>query len=166
MYRGVMTRAAVAASLVAAAGATSSVAFADTFDDIGVTLLHTYQPTLTGSGVTVAIVEVSGVDEEMNSLNEFQIDPAAAAITSPITYINNTGNTATSFPNIIGTVSGHATLVGQQFNVIASNVTRIYNFEADYFVNHVVVQDDFGADSAMRIINQSFVVPDTSNYYQ
>lgn len=125
---------------------------------IGLAELRSLDPTLTGSGVSVAQPEAisSGTDA-------WQVNPATTGQpTSLFTYTSAAG-TASTFPNGVGTESGHADTVGDLFygNVNTSNpegvapgVSHVDNYEAGYFFNTLIAS---GSAIAAKVVNQSFV---------
>ncbi|MGA3285112.1 MAG: hypothetical protein ABSD57_11730 [Verrucomicrobiota bacterium] len=125
-------------------------------DTIGVTVLRQVDPTLNGSGVKVAQPEaasVGGTDFEVNPTNSH-----VGQSTNLFTYISSSG-TATNFPNSVGVESGHADLVGANFYGVflgaATNVSHVYNYDAEYFFNNII-NATFPLAMPVRVVNQSF----------
>ena len=133
---------------------TTTSLLAGDLDTVGVTLLRQADPTLQGGGVRIA-------QPEGATANDFEVNPAAVGQPSSLfTYINNIGNTATNFPNSVGTESGHADNVANSLygltTGVAPQVNHVDNYDADYFVNHFL---SGGIAIAARISNQSFAYP-------
>ena len=171
MSRLFFPRTAVATALVAAVCASIPAARGDLFDDIGVNILRSpgVQPSLTGAGVVVAIPEGSSKDANQVSQNDFQINPTLAGITAPITYVNSTGQTATTFPNTIGSAPTHnhpsivAQIMAGSNGGVSPGVAQVFNYDADYFVNAIVLQGG-SVDPNLRVVNQSFVFTNYDSY--
>ena len=129
--------------------------------DLGIPELRQLEPTLTGSGITVAQVEAQATGNY-----DFEVSPGSLnQPASKFIYISGSG-TSTTYPNDVGNTSDHAHYVGENFygdevtsdpEGIAYGVSTIYNYEADYFVNTVIASGTFGA-IPMEIVNQSFIV--------
>lgn len=118
------------------------------------TLLRQVDPSLTGSGVAVAQPESPG------GANDFEVNPAATGQPEGLfTWISASG-TANSFPNAVGTESGHANSVGNNFygafNGAAPGISHVYNYEADHFYNSLIAVPS-PTNIPARIINQSFI---------
>lgn len=131
-------------------------AFASDLDTLGVTLLRQVDATLTGQGSTVAQPEASGG----GSPPAFEVNPAAAG--QPVglfTYTSSNG-TATTFPNSVGTESGHADSVGYNFyglgSGMAPGVARVDNYDADYFYNSIIAAL-LPPAIGDPLVNQSFI---------
>ncbi|HWD94351.1 MAG TPA: S8 family serine peptidase [Verrucomicrobiae bacterium] len=133
-------------------------------DTMGGRLLHQVDPSLQGTGVPVAQAEA----DDAGGVNEFEVDPASTLVNQPVslfTWISASG-TATTFPNSVGTNSGHASFVGGNFygvsNGVAQQVSHVYNYSADYFYNNFIAA---GLPISGRIANQSFIFsnPDGSH---
>jgi hypothetical protein len=131
---------------------------ADDLDTIGVTLLRQVDPTLNGSGVSVAQVEGEDIFTP-NSAFPFEVSPAPVG--QPVTLftwfsISNTTGAGT-FPNNAGTESWHADSVGGNFygihNGVATNVSHVDNYEAGYFFNSKIAPS---ATVLAAVVNQSF----------
>ncbi|HTD85015.1 MAG TPA: S8 family serine peptidase, partial [Candidatus Binatia bacterium] len=115
-------------------------------DPIGLATLRRLNPTLTGAGVAVGQVEASSPG--------WQANPAAVGMAEcQMTWIGGAG-LATTFPNDIGSESGHADEVSRSFFSVAAGATRFANYEASYFAN-AVIPGQLLIDA--RIVNQSFV---------
>jgi hypothetical protein len=127
---------------------------ADKMDTIGVTLLRQTTTNLNGAGLTVAQVEAdSGA-----SPPSFEVSPGEVGQpVSLFTYYSSMG-TANTYPNAVGTNSGHAKAVGSCMygtdGPIATNVAHVDNYDASYFYYSIVTP----ANSAInaKIVNQSF----------
>ena len=127
-------------------------------DTIGVTLLRQVDPTLDGSGVSVAQAEGEDIFTP-NSAFPFEVSPVPVG--QPLALftwfsISNTAGAGT-FPNNAGTESFHADSVGGNFYGIpygvATNVSHVDNYEADYFFNSKIAP---GAAIPAAVVNQSF----------
>lgn len=131
---------------------------AATLDTIGVTLLRTVTTNLDGSGIRVAQPEASS----NTNLLDFQINPSDASVAQPaslFTYLSTNG-TATNFPNAVGSLSGHAVQVAANFfgrpSGVATNVSHVDNYDADYFIA-AFIDVPVPPDPNAEIINQSFI---------
>lgn len=139
-------------------GASISINAATLLDTIGVTLLRTVTTNLDGTGIRVAQPEASS---NTNTL-DFQLDPGDGNIAQPLsllTYVSTLGS-ATNFPNSVGAYSGHASQVATYFfgrsTGVATNVSHVDNYDADYFIN-TFIDTPAPPDSGARIVNQSFI---------
>ena len=130
---------------------------AQNLDQIGVTLLRTQTTNLDGSGIRVAQPEASAP--------AFEVNPASVGQpTNRFTYASAAG-TATNYPNSVGSESGHADGVGANFygmtgSGVATNVARVDNFDANYFVNTYVVSNLMVLNDS--VVNQSFIFTETN----
>jgi hypothetical protein len=122
-------------------------------DTIGVTLLRQVDPTLTGSGVRV------GQPEATSSGSDFEVNPSAVG--QPVglfAWISSSG-TATTFPNAVGTESGHANAVAANFYGTSAGaalgVSHVDNYEATYFFSSIIDAVTPPSISAV-VVNQSF----------
>ena len=109
----------------------------------------------------VAQVEASGGGNPPS----FEVNPTAVAQPAlPFTYYSTNG-TSTTFNNSVGSESGHADVVGQQFygipSGVATAVAHVDNFEADHFFNSIINTGSTGSLTA-SVINQSFAFTDAS----
>ncbi len=130
---------------------------AQTMDVIGVTALRSVATNLNGAGIRVAQPEAAAA-------NDFEVNPVTAGQpTSLFTYISTLGS-ATTYPNIVGSESGHAGEVARQFYSpvygVATNVAHVDNYEANYFINDII---NSNVAITASIVNQSFADPDTNN---
>lgn len=151
--------------LAGAISVTATSAFADMLDDIGVRLLQSAQPTLNGAGITVAQAESGVVEDPPGSghfvdENVFEVNPANAGVSSiPITYVNNSGQTFTTFSSASagGSESGHADVVASQFygsSGPSPDVAAVFNYSASYFLNTIISGNQ---SMPAAIANASFV---------
>jgi hypothetical protein len=126
---------------------------AGNLDTMGVTRLRANDPTLTGSGISVAQAEA----QNDTNINDWEVNPPNAGQTpSLFTWINTNGSSA-SFPNSLGLESSHADQVGNIFYGSAAGVApavlHVDNYEADYFIaSNVYV----GVGISGKVVNQSF----------
>jgi len=132
-------------------------AYAQSLDQIGVTLLRTQTTNVDGSGIFVAQPEAN-TDSNTNNPSAFEVNPATVNFpASRFTYSSDAGTT-NAFPNLVGNESGHADGVAANFygipNGVATNVARVDNFDADYFINYYVVSNL--AVLGDPVVNQSF----------
>ena len=109
-------------------------ASAGTLDIIGVSLVRSFDPGLTGPGVAVGQVEVDAPGWEVN--------PAAVGQPASLFTWRSADGTAITFPNGLGTDSWHANEVGKLYfgitEGVAPGVQRLENYEAVYFTSDVV----------------------------
>jgi hypothetical protein len=130
----------------------SLTARAQSLDQIGVTLLRATTTNLNGAGIRVAQAEASAP--------AFEVNPAA--VNQPVSlfaYLSSTGSSST-FPNSVGTESGHADGVGGYFyglpGGVATNVIHVDNYDADHFFNDLI-SATFPASINAPVANQSFI---------
>ncbi|HEV2694306.1 MAG TPA: S8 family serine peptidase [Verrucomicrobiae bacterium] len=118
--------------------------------------------TLDGSGVRLAQPEAS--DNFTNTIS-WEVNPAIVGQpATKFTYTSSSG-TATTFPNSVGGESGHAEYtVGAVIygypNGLATNLSNIDGYEANYFINNIV---GAAVPIAAPLVNQSFADNDTNN---
>jgi Subtilase family len=125
---------------------------------VGFTLLQTLATNLNGAGLRV------GQPEALDGgSNNFEVNPSVIPL--PINrftwYSNNLSSTV--FPNPVGTESQHADGVGQFFygtyGMSATNVAHVDNFEADYYLDDYIANDEgFSTTATDAIVNQSFTI--------
>ncbi len=128
-------------------------------DTIGATLLWELDSTLKGQSVPVA-------QSEAASTTDFEVNPAAVGQPASLfTWISALGS-ATTFPNSVGTESGHGDLVGANFYGVttgpAPKVSHVDNYDADYFVSSIIANGLQPSISA-RVVNQSWVAGTDAN---
>ena len=128
-------------------------------DPIGANLLSQVTTNLNGAGVQVAQAEAGSPN--------WQVNPAAVGQSPGLfTYFSSSGSSS-SFPNALGSESGHADAVGSFFygipGGVATNFAHIDNYEASYFALTVVPTLMPIIDS---VVNQSFVFGGTSTSEQ
>jgi hypothetical protein len=128
---------------------------ASALDTIGITLLRAVTTNVNGAGIHGAQAE-AGYETATN----WQVNPGVSWIGQPVslfTYYSVTGS-ANNFPNALGAESWHADAVGGNFygmsGGVATNVAHMDNYEANYFVNDIVIAQ---TSIPARIVNQSFV---------
>jgi hypothetical protein len=149
-------RQAVVLAIVLAGGFIFS-AHAQSLVQIGVTLLRSQTTNVDGSGINVAQPEAN-TDGNTNHPSAFEVNPATANFPAGrFTYSSDAGTT-NAFPNLVGNESGHADGVAGNFygipNGVATNVARVDNFDADYFINYYVVSNLVVLGDP--VVNQSF----------
>jgi len=123
---------------------------ATVLDTNGVTLLQQTDPTLTGAGVRVAQPEAVADAND----NDFEVNPAQVG--QPVdlfTYISTNLESATGFPNSVGSESSHADGVAAGFyglvglygiyGGVATNVAHVDNYNVNYFALEEVMVVDF-----------------------
>lgn len=123
-------------------------------DQIGVTLLRAMTTNVDGSGMRVAQPEA----QEYGTTN-WEVNPVTSRVQQPVSRFTFTSDlgTATNFPNALCSESGHAGNVAEHFygltNGVATNVAHIDNYDADFFINHYIVNLLPMPDA---VVNQSF----------
>jgi autotransporter-associated beta strand protein len=127
------------------------------WENIGAAALHDIAPSITGAGFTFGQAE-----GDFKVMGAFEVNPAS--VLQPVgifTYTNSAGNSASGFPNAIGTDSGHADFVAPVIYAgtnaatpgIAPGINSINSYDAGYIagaLNNDIPMPD-------KIINQSFV---------
>lgn len=126
---------------------------ASDLDIIGVTTLRAVDSSLNGSGVHMNHPEGSEVGN-----TQFEVDPSKVdQPTSLFTWIGNNNVTATTFPNLLGTGSGHAVGVATRLysasEGVVPNVSHVDNYLAWAFYSNIVAT---GIAITGKIVNQSF----------
>src|SRR5215469_12179730 len=122
---------------------------------IGLTLLEA-TTNLNGGGIRVGQVEAS---QDTNGL-QWEVNPAAIPYpASRFTWYSN-GLSSTSYPNSLGTESGHAIAVGSIFygpSGTATNVAHVDHFEANtYFNLYVYPNTGLPGSVTDAVVNQSY----------
>lgn len=130
-----------------------AVARGSYLDTIGVTTLRAVDPSLNGSGVYLNQPEGSEL-----GATQFEVDPAAVGQpTSLFMWIGNNGATSTTFPNSLGTKSGHAVGVATRIYSVSEGivprVSHVDNYLAWAFYSNIVVM---AVAISGKIVNQSF----------
>jgi hypothetical protein len=126
------------------------LAWADDLDTVGVTLLRLTDPTLTGTGVRAAQAEAGSPTWEVNP----------DAVNQPVTFFTYfaTAGSTNTFPNSLGSESGHADQVGNAFyglnSGVATNLAHLDNYEAGYFYDRIIL---LGSAISDKVVNQSFI---------
>lgn len=131
------------------------------FDTIGLTLLRAVTTNLDGSGVTVAQIEAPVIDSSPPS---FEVNPVVAGIAPErFTYFvgppTSAAASSSTFPNSLGSESGHANAVANFFygsTGVSTNVAHVDIYEANYFFE-TVIPTQLAINA--RIVNQSFISP-------
>src|SRR5687767_5780327 len=107
-------------------------------------------PSLTGTGVIVAIPEAGAP--------AWQINPATVAHPETLFTWHSSAGSASSYPNLLGTESGHANEVASRFvgltNGVAPGVGHLDNYDANFFFNSLISQ---GTAIPAKVVNQSFI---------
>jgi hypothetical protein len=136
-------------------------AAASNLDTIGVTLLRTVTTNLNGAGVRV------GQAEANESGTNWEVNPGASGVgqpTSLFTYYYSVSpyssvSTASTFPNSLGSESGHADGVAWYYygmsGGVATNVVHVDNYGAGTFLNYYVSPS---RSLSTRLVNQSFII--------
>jgi hypothetical protein len=124
--------------------------YASTSDPVGASLLSQVTTNLNGAGAQVAQAEAGSPN--------WQVNPAAVGQSPGLFTYSSSSGSSTSFPNTLGSESGHADTVGSVFygipGGVATNVAHIDNYEANYFAL-TVVPTLMAINSP--IVNQSFI---------
>ena len=126
---------------------------ASTLDDLGLTALRSVTTNLDGAGIRVAQAEAS-----YPNLG-FEVNPAATGLpANRFLYASVLGITNV-YPNSVGTNSGHADAVGNNFygatEGMATNVARVDNYEADFYITNYI-SNLHPLVAPATIVNQSF----------
>ncbi len=120
-------------------------------DAIGATALYDLDPTLTGSGVNLAQVESAP------SQLQFEVNPGSPGQPVKLFTWRSTTGTASTFPNPIGSESGHSDVVAEnlygEYTGIAPGLRHVNNYETAYFYPHIIAAM---AETACQVFNQSF----------
>ena len=138
-------------------------AWAQFFDQIGLTTLRAVTTNLNGSGVKVGQAEAGYPGFEVNPAFVGQPTNLFTWVAGSSPYLFPPSQTST-FTNSLGTESNHAGNVGNDFyglatNAagipygVATNVAHVNNYDADTFVNYYVNNNHTISE---RIVNQSF----------
>jgi hypothetical protein len=134
-------------------------AMASTYDDIGVTAIRAADATLTGTGVYVGQPEAGtypSYPPPDYTTDNFEVNPAAVGKTASLfTYISSFGSAAGTYPNTIGTESGHADAVANNFygsGGVAPGVLHVDNYDANYFYNSLIAT---ASAISPKVVNQS-----------
>jgi hypothetical protein len=157
----------MAGRLIAAFLVMGATASAADLDMMGLILLRAATTNLDGSGVRVAQIEALA---NSNMPPPFEVNPAVVALpVDKFAYFTGPPTAATpasssTFPNALGSASGHAGAVGSYFYGMAggmsTNIQHVDNYEANYFF-FTVVPGLTAIDD--RIVNQSFISPGSTN---
>ncbi len=121
-------------------------------DIVGLTLLEA-TTNLNGTGVRVGQPEAAHT-------NDFEVNPSTVSFpANRFTWYSN-GLSSTTFPNSLGTESGHADAVGSIFYGpagAATNVAHVDNFEANtYFNFYVYPNSGLPGSVTDAVVNQSY----------
>jgi hypothetical protein len=129
---------------------------------VGMQLLRSATTNLDGTGVRVTQAEAA---ESGATPPPFQVSPALAGLpVSRFTYYvgppDTNAQSTSTFPNSLGSASGHASAVASFFfrvpSGMSTNVAHIDNFEAGYFFDTVVPNLQ---PSPGRVVVQAYIVP-------
>ena len=139
----------------------AATGYTQVFDIIGLNILRATTTNLNGTGVRVAQVEAQA---SIPPVGNWEVTPSTNGIELPVSDFTwyTTNATATNFPNLLGTDSGHADQVGGgsygEPGGVSTNVAHIDNFEADdYYGTRVPML--VNPDTNARVVNQSFDDP-------
>jgi hypothetical protein len=125
---------------------------ASDFETIGLITLRNLVPSLTGTGVVVAMPEAGAPT--------WQVNPAAVAHPETLFTWHASAGSASNYPNTLGSESWHGNEVARRFfgltNGVAPGVAHVDNYEANYFFNSLVSQ---GTAVPAKVVNQSFIFP-------
>jgi len=123
---------------------------------VGVDLLQATDATLVGTGVRVAQAEVPF------GANDWQVRPGAVGQPVSLFTYYSSGGTSTTYPNALGTESGHANNVAINFfgtaGGVAPGVMHVDNYEGNYFYESVITP---GLAIPAKVVNQSFIFSTT-----
>jgi len=153
-----------AALFLSATLISASRAPAQALDQIGVTALRVMTTNVNGAGIFVGQSEASLTGD----LLTWEVDPASTSQSASIFTYSSVAGSTNVYPNSLGFPSWHAEGVGSLLygmaSGVATNLARVDNSEADWFVTNYVFNplrppiDDV-------IINQSFTFGDeTTNW--
>ncbi|MGA3170804.1 MAG: S8 family serine peptidase [Chthoniobacteraceae bacterium] len=122
-----------------------------TMDTIGVTALLNVDPTLTGSGVLAIQVESAP------SRLQFEVNPGSPGQPDKLFTWRSTLGSSGTYPNNVGSESGHAGTVAQAFYGANTGVTpglrHVTNYETDFFYPAIIIPQ---VETTSRVFNQSF----------
>jgi hypothetical protein len=169
-FVAVLIRCWIAQALVASLMFARAASYASDLDSIGLTLLRASTTNLDGSGVKVVQAEVP---ISSSSPPPFEINPGTVGRpVSDFTYFTGPPTSvlpgsSSTYPNSLGSDSGHAGVVGGLFyglpSGVSTNVAHVDNYEANYFFLTVV--PGMLAINA-PLVNQSFIAPSTNAQQQ
>jgi hypothetical protein len=128
-------------------------------DSIGFSQLQALDPTLNGAGVRVAQAE----GDDGAAIPSFEVNPAYPTVQQTaagfFTYYSTNGTTTVFNDGVVGTESGHADLVGQNFygktQGVATNVSHVDNYDANFILTSSGTLRP-GLTIPASVINQSF----------
>src|SRR5581483_1465762 len=142
---------------------------ASNLDTIGVTLLRQVTTNLNGAGIRGGQAEAQATGSGDWEVNPTSTSPPVNLFVGDFTYYTNTSSTM--FTNSLGKESGHADTVAEFYyglpNGVATNVSHIDVYEADYFLG-LTIPNQLAITS--KLINQSFIdsisrqIQDNTNY--
>lgn len=128
---------------------------AQTLDEIGVTVLRATTTNVDGSGIFLGQSEASLTAD----LLTWEVNPADVGRSAAIFTYTSVAGTTNVYPNLLGTNSWHGEDVGNALygipSGVATNVARVDNYEADFFVTNFVFNPLF-PPIGDAIVNQSF----------
>src|SRR5688572_29480685 len=109
---------------------------ASDFETIGLVTLRNLVPSLTGTGVVVALPEAGAP--------AWQVNPAAISQPAALFTWHASGGSETNYPNSLGSESWHGNEVAKAFfgltNGAVPGVAHVDNYDANYFFNSLVNQ--------------------------
>ena len=133
------------------------VARSQNLDQIGATLLRAVTTNVNGAGIHVAQPE-AGLDTN-NPPMIWEVNPLAAVQRTNLFAYISSGGSSSNYPNSLGSESGHADDVAQNFygmsGGVATNVAHVDNFEADYFYDDIIAVS-LPSNIGDPVVNQSF----------
>lgn len=142
--------------------------YAQVDDETGVKLFRLATTNLYGNGIRVAQAEA----EASTNPPAFEVSPANAGAPAGIFTYQSALGASSSYPNSVGTNSGHAERVAQFLygtvspgdtpGGIATNLAHVDVIDANYFINNYVYLSLIGqVNLGDPLINQSFSFADT-----
>jgi hypothetical protein len=130
---------------------------ASNLDTIGVTLLRAFTTNVDGTGIRVAQPEAA--QDTNNPPLVWQVNPAAAGQPANLFTYFSSGGSSSDYPNSLGSESGHADAVAENFYGlsvgVATNIAHVDSYEANYFYDHIIAAN-FPPDIGDAVVNQSF----------
>lgn len=141
------------------------IVLADNLDITGTSLLRSFTPTLSGTGIKIAQIEAS----DTNTPPPFEINPSTTGQPTSLFTFRSALGTSSTYPNTVGTESGHAdTVAGNFFGTdhgVVPQVNHVDNYDADYFYANIIASPA-PQTITTRIVNQSFIFNQDSTVEQ